>query len=112
MNVRFEGRTLVVERTPGDPAMRGGGWGSAESRLLYHIQKHLNRYGYDLIKKRMWKDGHLVGDEQLYLRSRNRKAGDFAIWNGNYSIYDAGERFMREGAVILNVERGIWKKEG
>jgi hypothetical protein len=109
MNVRFERTTLVVERAPGDPRMRGGSWGSAESQLLYHIKKYLNRHGFDLVKKRMWRDGHLVSDDQLYLRSRNLKAGDFAIWNGSYAIYDSGERFMRDGRVVLNVERGIWR---
>src|SRR5437868_7275100 len=84
MIVSIVGGSCYVYREPGDPVLRPNrsrrswsppGWYAAESRLLYSVQKILDQRGYDLIKKRMWRDGHLFGsDHSQYLRSRNLKA--------------------------------------
>ena len=66
----------VFRPTSGDSSWSAPGWYGAESRLLHHVQKTLNQRGYDLIKKRMWKDGHMVGTEYTqYLRSRDFQTG-------------------------------------
>lgn len=78
MEVIRNGMILTVIREPGDPIFRDGEWGSGESRLLYHVKKKIiagevenwDDLPTDIIKKRMWKDGHLVDTDQLYLRSR------------------------------------------
>ena len=93
----------LVEKEKEDIKYRDSEWGSGESRLLYHIKKKLNEMGYDFIKKRMWKDGHLMDDQQQYLRSRKRNKNAIGIYNGSYSIDDAGEVFNKEGMFILTV---------
>ena len=57
----------------------------SESVLWYAIKKKLISMGYDVIKKEMVKDGHLVDDGQYYVRSRNKKKG-FWIYDPNYAI--------------------------
>lgn len=75
-----------------------------ESFLLHLIKKELIKQGHDVIKKRMWKDGHLYGDTQTqYIRTRNKKTG-FMVYDGNYAL-----RFMYEdynaGELTLLVEK-------
>src|SRR4051794_38501990 len=66
------GESCYVYREPGDPVLRPNGsknswsppgWYAAESRLLYNVQKILNGRGHDLLKKRIWRDGHMFGCE-------------------------------------------------
>ena len=104
MRVTIDGNCCEVIRETGDPVFRNGGWGDGESRLLYHVQQELNRQGFDLIKKRMWRDGHLVDDHQQYLRSRKVKGEVTAIYNGHYAIAGAEVAFNRDGKVTLRVE--------
>jgi len=72
----------------------------SESHLLHLVKKELIRQGYDVIKKLMWKDGHLVGDTQHYIRERK---GKFAIWFGSYAIRTSYEDY-NEGEVVYQVE--------
>lgn len=44
-----------------------------ESAFYYALKKKLIEMGYDVIKKLMWKDGHMVDDNQYYIRSRSRR---------------------------------------
>jgi len=113
MKLKLDKYALTVTREKGDPSyppMSKDAWGTPESRLLYHILKALNKRGYDLIKKRMWKDGHLVSEDQLYLRTRSRNSHKphLCIWNGSFSIYDAARHLMEHGGVTLMVERNIF----
>jgi hypothetical protein len=73
---------LLVEREQYDPNFK------TESTLLYHIKLALIEQGYDVIKKRMWKDGHMYGDETTqYIRSRDMSKWDsFMIFDGDYAI--------------------------
>jgi hypothetical protein len=92
---------VTVKKQEGDTVFKNSGWAQAESTFLYHIKKQLLGAGYDCIKKRMWKDGHLVDDTQQYIRDRK---GEWAIYNDAYAIFDAGERFNQTGIVILRFE--------
>jgi len=117
MKLDLQEATLTVTREPGDPGYRPmseGAWGAPESRLLYHIKKRLNGQGMDLIKKRMWKDGHMVDTEQQYLRTRSKRSPrpHVYIWNGSWSVYDAARRLMEDGEVVLNVERDVFNVGG
>lgn len=89
-----------VTREVTDKKFKRSGYASAESTFLYHVKQELIKQGYDVIKTRMWKDGHLVDDTQQYIRD---KKGAFAIYNGSYAIYDAGEEFNTEGEVSLSL---------
>lgn len=104
MKVTMFETVCVVEREPGDPKFTGVKDAKGESRLLYHVQKELKKQGYDFIKKRMWKDGHLVSSLQQYLRERN-KNGDrcLAIWNSDWDILRSEESFNRKGVTYFSV---------
>ena len=99
----------VFRPTSGDSSWSAPGWYGAESRLLHHVQKILNQRGYDLIKKRMWKDGHMFGTEHTqYLRSRDlRGAQSLCIYHANQAIEIAAELFNKIGMVELAVEYGL-----
>jgi hypothetical protein len=114
MKVEIQGGMCLVTREPGDLKMRSVGWGAPrggycngpESQLLYHVKKALLVQGYDVIKKRMWKDGHLVDEDLQYIRTRDVKAPEgIMVWNGNHQIYDAGDVFNKDGKVWLHVDR-------
>ena len=68
-----------------------------ESRLLYYLKNWLNANGWDLIKKRMWRDGHLMDDMQQYLRSR--KGGAVMIYNNRWAI-EGIERPWNDGELV------------
>lgn len=97
----------IVTKEEGDPTFRSGGWSTAESTFLYHVKKVLQE-NHDVIKKRMWKDGHLVDEDQQYIRTRAKKNPSFAIWNNMYAVYDAGIEFNECGEVTLFVIWDIW----
>lgn len=95
-----------VIREPGDPVFSGVRNAAGESRLLYHLKEELKRRGYDVIKKRMAKDGHLVSDMQQYVRTRKSYGPGpvFCIWNSRWAIEGAEKEFNREGRVRLAME--------
>ena len=89
------------------------GWYAAESRLLYNVQKILNGRGYDLLKKRMWRDGHMFGCEHSqYLRSRNLKAvPSLYIYHADYALEVAAESYNVLGRVRLDVVYGAGRED-
>ena len=95
-----ERNVLTVEREKHDPVFRHGGYAQAESTFLHHVKKALIEQGHDVIKKRMWKDGHMMDETQQYIRDRG---GKFGIFNPQYALYDAGEHFNEHGEVELMV---------
>lgn len=114
MIVSIVGSTCYVYREPGDPLFRPNrsrnswsppGWYAAESRLLYAVQKVLNGRGYDLLKKRIWRDGHMFGsDHSQYLRSRNLTAvPSLYLYHSNYALAVAAESYNVLGRVELDV---------
>jgi len=74
--MRFElaDHSITIIREEGDPKFYGVVSARGESNLLYRIKRVLNCNGFDLIKKRMHKDGHLVDDMQQYLRTRRESS--------------------------------------
>jgi hypothetical protein len=120
--VSIVGASCYVYREPGDPTFRPNrsksswsppGWYGAESRLLYNVQKILNARGYGLIKRRLWRDGHMYGSEHAqYLRSRNLKAvPSLYIYHGNYAIEVAAECYNALGRVRLYVAYGVGRED-
>ena len=117
MLVSIVGSTCYVYREPGDPAFRPNrsknswsppGWYAAESRLLHNVQKILNGRGYGLLKKRIWRDGHMFGsDYSQYLRSRGIKAvPSLYVYHASYALEVAAESFNTLGMVELDVVYG------
>lgn len=97
MKVEIKGSVCTVVREPGDPRFK------TESTLLHHVKKALAMQGFDLIKKRMCKDGHLVSAEQQYLRTRRRDG--ICVFNPRWQVEGAESRFNRDGSVDLAVEK-------
>lgn len=84
MELTLHSNSLTVKREKNDPRFYSSqsSWGDAESTFLYHVKKLWNSLNHQLymvmnkvplectlVKKRMWKDGHLVDEMQQYLRS-------------------------------------------
>jgi len=69
-----------------------------ESAFLHALKKELIAMGYDVIKKRMWKDGHLVDDTQQYIRARDFS---WCVYNDHYAIRDLSDDLERYGNVVL-----------
>jgi hypothetical protein len=105
MKVEIKGNHCIVTKEAKDPKFYGAANAAGESKLLHHIKNELNKQGYDLIKKRMWKDGHLVDDMQQYLRTKKKGAGlaDIAIYNTSWAIRGAEEDFNERGQTSLFV---------
>jgi len=110
MIVKFLSKNCIVTREPSDPKFYGIKNAKGESRFLYHLKNHLNKQGYDLIKKRMWKDGHLVDDMQQYLRTRSLKSPKPHIIISNpYWQIEGAEKNFNEGEVCLDVIYDIFQ---
>jgi len=111
MKLEMQEHSLVVTKEPGDIRFSGIINAAGESRLLYHIKKILNKQGYDLIKKHMAKDGHMMDDLQQYLRTRKPSGDpskDIYIYNGMWQICGAGEDLNKKGSVVLSVMRDVF----
>lgn len=74
-----EGQVVIIKEDS-DPKVYN------ESLLYHKIKKKLIEMGYDVIKKRMWKDGHMVSDNQHYIRSRKFKEGCWCVWDTHWQI--------------------------
>lgn len=96
---------LTIRREPGDRRA------STESHLLYQVKHALQHmYGLDLIKKPMWKDGHLVADTQHYLRSRTLRGTVLMIHDDYYATRSTCEDYNRGDAVTFRVDTATMKK--
>jgi hypothetical protein len=120
--VTIVGDSCFAYREPGDPKFRPNrsksswsslGWYSADSRLLYNVQKILNGRGYELLKKRMWKDGHMFGCEHSqYLRSRTLKnVPSLYLYHANAALEIAAESWNVLGRVELDVVYGVGRED-
>lgn len=89
-----------VKKEKGDPVFKNTAWADAESTFLYHVKKELEKQGYNCIKKRMWKDGHMVDDRQQYIRDRKTNWG-WCIYNDCWAVHDAGTEFNEHGLTYL-----------
>lgn len=102
MKIKIEGRSMVLTREKSDKRP------SSDSHLLYTLKKVLNlKPGYDLVKVRMWKDGHLTNDTQQYLRSRRLTPGTehVMIYHERYMVENAAKEFWSRGSVMLKIVR-------
>lgn len=97
VKLNLKKNTCEVIKEKGDPHFSSSNWAEAESTFLYHVLQNLKKQGYDLIKKRMWKDGHLVDETQQYLRTRSWRGeeGEFCLYNHAYALCDLGLEFNK-----------------
>ena len=103
-----ESLSCIVELEDGEnpprkfnPGVSYGGR-DPDSSMWYAIKNHLNENGGDWVKKRMWKDGHLMDDNQMYIRMRKPVNGEqLAIYHSAWSIYNAVDRLREDGVIVL-----------
>jgi hypothetical protein len=88
MKVEVNKYDVTVTREEGDKRVKN------ESQLLHLVKVEMLKQGFNVIKKRMWKDGHLVDDEQQYIRTRGWR---FCVYNAHYAITDAAKAYNKEG---------------
>jgi hypothetical protein len=122
MKVAIDGNRCIVTREPGDPKFRnGGGWDPnrpgdvGESKLLHHVKKALIAQGYDVIKKRMAKDGHLVDDHQQYIRTRKPTKDpkkNIYVYNNYWAIQGAEKDFNENGETVLSFVDDVFPIDG
>jgi hypothetical protein len=131
MRVEIKDNSVTCFRQDGDPKFYGVMNAAGESKFLHFLKKHLNKMldnrEFDIhsttqpvyklhcnqplfIKKRMWKDGHLVDDMQQYLRSakpfldyESQITGVYAIYNRHWAI-DGIEKDWNSGKAVLGFE--------
>jgi len=89
------GHCKVTKESSDIKKYKNGGYALPESTFLYDVMNCLKLQGFDVIKKRMWKDGHMVDDTQQYIRSRKMSNDMMMIYNSNYAIEDAGLEFNK-----------------
>jgi len=104
MKIQLKQNKCVVTRESKDPKFYGTINAKGESNLLHVLKTKLNEQGFDFIKKRMWKDGHLVDDMQQYLRERVPVKGrQLCIYNDAWAIQGANDPYNEKGEVTLAV---------
>ena len=114
MQVTFDKSSMLVEKEHGDKNFYTTNWASGESVLLHCLKKMLNNCGFDLIKKRMWKDGHLVDAGQLYLRTRKPSgdpAKDIMLYNAHWQMRGLDEDWRQVGNCRLALVCNCFSKE-
>lgn len=115
MRIKFEGESITLIREADDPKFYGARFAKGEHNLLSFLKKALNALGFDLIKKRAQKDGHMIGDEyQPYLRARQARhpkanLPHIYIWWGSYALRGANEDW-NNGEVTLLLETDVFEK--
>jgi hypothetical protein len=96
-----------VTKEKGDKSISKSGYnGTIESTFLYKVKIELIKQGYDIIKKRIASDpGNMVDEYQQWIRTRKWKgsAGEFAIYNSQWAIFDAGKIYNEDGEFVLAV---------
>ncbi len=113
MRIKFHIGFIEVFREKGDKGYYGGMNAAGESNLFYAIKKHLNARGYDLIKKRMHKDGHMVDVMQQYIRTRKPTGDpkkDIFIVNERWAI-EGAEVAYNDGSVVLQLHTDVFAGE-
>ena len=110
MRAIFNGGGVTFIREDGDPKFYGHAEAKGEHTLFRHIARFLNKRGFDLIKKRAWKDGHLLDECQPYIRTRKPGAGpDIYIISLSFATQEANEGW-NAGAVDLALYTDVFEK--
>ncbi len=73
-----------------------------ESLFFYLVAKELKKQGHDVVKKLMYKDGHMVDDKQYYIRQRKWK---WAAYDTMFALRFVYEGYNKENSISLQYER-------
>lgn len=124
MNIKFSigqgGGTITIQREEQDPRAKASGftrhthgWGP-EIHLMFTLSKKLNSLGFNLFRRKMGRDGHLMGDDHTpYLRVRDDKtsAPQIYIYDGMYALRNSAEEYNARKSVLLNIEMDVFGKQ-
>lgn len=100
MKLLIDNIHVTVQREVGDKPAK------TESQLLHWLKVRLNaEHGFNLIKKLMWKDGHLVSETQHYLRNAGRNKWAVMIWDSNYAIESTADIYNSGKPTRYRIER-------
>ena len=113
MNAVFSEGYVTFHRDTTDLRFHGLRFAKGEHGLMHRIAKWLNARGFDLIKKRAQKDGHMIGDEyQPYVRCRKprKDVPHIYVWLGFYALRGANEDWNKDGRVELILETDVFGK--
>ena len=69
------------------------------SQVFFQLRNLMRGAGYDVVKRNMEQDGHLMGDRHTYY-VRDRR-GRFAVYDGDYAIRDTARDLNEHGMVLL-----------
>lgn len=110
MQLSYSHNRLTVTREDTDKKYYGTGNAAGESNFLYDLKEKLNSIGFNLIKKRMWKDGHMVDDMQQYLRTTDKRAESPHIYltNDHWAITGLNDDF-NNGEAELYVTHDVYE---
>jgi len=118
MKIKVSTTSIEFIREKGDPKFYGVKNAKGESNLFHWLKKQFvtghpdlpKAFPTDWLKKRMWKDGHMVDEMQQYLRTRKPvgKADDgtklyLCLHNAEWAIRGA-EVDWNEGSVALAMD--------
>jgi hypothetical protein len=104
IELSHDGNKITVYRESSDRK-----YGKRESQFYYDLKKAISeKFGVDVVKKLAHKDGHLVDDNQYYIRHRK---GEWCIYYEDHALRYVTEDFDA-GKVTLNVYRFIEHTEG
>lgn len=100
MRVIVNQTNVVVEATAEKERYR------TESAFFYALKIVLQAQGYDVIKRLMSRDGHLMGEEKYthYIRDRKWK---FAVIDGNWAVRAVEKEFNDSRSV--NLQMVVWE---
>jgi len=83
-----------------------------ETEFFHKAKVLLNRFGFEFIKKLMYKDGHMVSDYEYYIRSRlpnpkrdkTHNRGIFCLHDTMFNIRQIHTEFNKQREVTLAIE--------
>lgn len=112
MKFQISGSVLTVIKESTDKKYYGTRNAAGESNFLYDLKKQLSSKGFDLVKKRMWKDGHLVDDMQQYLKTpkKSSKAPHIYLYGGFWTARGLNDDF-NNGSVDISIEYDIYESQ-
>lgn len=93
MHIKIEPNgNITITREENEPKLY------KESTFYRHLARTINqKYQTDMIPKRMWKDGHMVDNNQFYLVDRKREYGFF---QDDWSLYEINQDYFNKNVPI------------
>lgn len=96
MIVELTPTACIVTREHSDP-----GFGT-ESTLLHYVKLELIKQGHDVVKRRMHKDGHMMGDDTTqYIRERG---GAFYVYDHLWAVRSLIDDWNADRVIKLSVQ--------